>query len=135
MQHHDHRTAVALDKHLDAVDLGGAQFSRLTLDCHGQRSKISFMERPSLAAMSVPADDTAEFLRAELAAFVEVSKRDRPTAWRRVEQLQRVCRSESPAAAGPALAAKAFEPSERASSGVTMDSGARASAWRKETLR
>lgn len=128
MQHQHHRTVVAVDVDLHAVDLAGARFTSRTLDCHSPRSKIFFMERPSLAAMSVPTD-AAEFLHAELAAFVEVSKRDRPTAWRRVEQLQRVCRSESPAtAAGPALAAKAFEPSERASSGVTTGSEARSSA-------
>ncbi len=89
------------------------------------------MERPSLAAMSVPADDddTAELRRAELAAFVVVSKRDRPTAWLRVEHLKRVCRSESrAAAASAALADKAFELSERASSGVTTGSEARSSA-------
>ena len=59
------------------------------------------MEDPSLAAQSIGAD-VSEFIRAELEAFVELSRRVRPAAWARVEQLQRVCRTESPATAAGA---------------------------------
>ena len=58
--------------------------------------KISAMESPTLAAMAVSAE-SSEFFQAELQAFVETSKRQRPRAWARVEQLQRACQSESPA--------------------------------------
>jgi|NGEPerStandDraft_6_1074524.scaffolds.fasta_scaffold14802_3 hypothetical protein len=54
------------------------------------------MESPTLAAQAVPAD-VSEFFRAELDAFVAMHKRLRPTSWARVEKLQQVCRSESPA--------------------------------------
>ena len=54
------------------------------------------MESPTLAAEAVPAD-VSEFFRAELDAFVAMHKRLRPTSWARVEKLQQVCRSESPA--------------------------------------
>jgi hypothetical protein len=53
------------------------------------------MESPSLARHSVSAD-VSEFARAELEAFVACCRRERPAAWARVEQLQRVCRVESP---------------------------------------
>jgi hypothetical protein len=54
------------------------------------------MESPTLAAQSVPAD-VSEFFRAELEAFVAISRRLRPASWARVEILQQVCRIESPA--------------------------------------
>jgi hypothetical protein len=54
------------------------------------------MESPTLARQSVSAD-VSEFFRAELDAFVGMNRRERPTAWARVEQLQQVCRCESPA--------------------------------------
>ena len=54
------------------------------------------MERPTLALQSVSAD-LSEFGRVELEAFVATSKRQRPSAWARVEQLQEACRRESPA--------------------------------------
>jgi hypothetical protein len=38
----------------------------------------------------------SEFARAELEAFVDSSKQQRPYAWSRVEQLQQACRRESP---------------------------------------
>ena len=53
------------------------------------------MESPTLARQSVSAD-LSEFARAELEAFVAQCKRDRPAAWARVEQLQRVCREATP---------------------------------------
>ena len=56
------------------------------------------MESPILTGESVSAD-VSEFFRAELEAFVAMSKRQRPAAWLRVEQLQRACRCESPTAA------------------------------------
>lgn len=56
------------------------------------------MQSLLLAAGSVPAE-TSEFFRAELEAFIAMAKSERPAAWRRVEQLQRVCRNESPATA------------------------------------
>ncbi len=86
------------------------------------------MQSLSLAAGSVPAE-TSEFFRAELEAFAAMARRDRPGAWRRVEQLQRVCRSDSPAtAAGRDLYAKTFEPAEGASAAVAADSEAQSSA-------
>jgi hypothetical protein len=54
------------------------------------------MESPIRVAQSVPAD-VSEFFRAEFGAFVAMQKRERPTTWARVEKLQQVCRSESPA--------------------------------------
>jgi hypothetical protein len=54
------------------------------------------MESPTLARQSVSAD-LSEFARLELEAFVAMSKRQRPAAWSRVEQLQQACRRESPA--------------------------------------
>ena len=59
------------------------------------RHKIRRMESPTLARQSVSAD-VSEFARAELEAFVAYCKRHRPAAWARVEQLQRICRQESP---------------------------------------
>jgi hypothetical protein len=56
------------------------------------------MESLTLAARSVSAD-VSEFFCAELEAFVATSKRQRPIAWARVEELQQVCRRESPATA------------------------------------
>ncbi len=56
------------------------------------------MESPTLARQSVSAD-VSEFARAELEAFVAASKRQRPLAWSRVDQLQEACRRESPATA------------------------------------
>jgi len=53
------------------------------------------MESPTLARQSVSAD-LSEFARAELEAFVAQCKRERPAAWARVEQLQRVCRAATP---------------------------------------
>ena len=53
------------------------------------------MESPTLARQSVSAD-LSEFARAELEAFVAQCKRERPAAWARVEQLQRVCRAVTP---------------------------------------
>jgi hypothetical protein len=38
----------------------------------------------------------SEFFRAELEAFIAMSRRLRPTSWARVEKLQQVCRIESP---------------------------------------
>ncbi len=58
--------------------------------------KMPFMERPTLARQSVPAD-VSEFARAELEAFAAMSRISRPQAWARVESLQAVCRAESPA--------------------------------------
>jgi hypothetical protein len=60
------------------------------------RPNIRGMESPILAAQSVPAD-VSEFFRAELEAFIAMSRRLRPTSWARVEKLQQVCRIESPA--------------------------------------
>jgi hypothetical protein len=54
------------------------------------------MESPTLVRQSVSAD-VSEFARAELDAFVATNRRQRPGAWARVEQLQQVCRRESPA--------------------------------------
>ena len=56
------------------------------------------MESPTLARQSVSAD-VSEFARAELEAFVATIKRQRPSAWSRVEQLQQAGRRESPATA------------------------------------
>ena len=56
------------------------------------------MESPTLARQSVSAE-LSEFARAELEAFVTTMKRQRPSAWLRVEQLQEACRRESPATA------------------------------------
>ena len=56
------------------------------------------MESPTLARQSVCAE-VSEFARVELEAFVATSKRLRPSAWSRVEQLQQACRRESPATA------------------------------------
>jgi hypothetical protein len=56
------------------------------------------MESPTLARQSVSAD-VSEFARAELDAFVATSKRQRPSAWLRVEQMQEACRRECPATA------------------------------------
>jgi hypothetical protein len=53
------------------------------------------MESPTLARQSVGAG-MSEFARAELKAFVALSKRERPYAWSLVMQLQRACRRESP---------------------------------------
>ncbi len=58
--------------------------------------KIPLMESPTLAAIAVSAK-SSEFFRTELEAFVETSKRQRPKAWARVEQLKRTCQTESPA--------------------------------------
>ena len=60
--------------------------------------KIHRMESPTLALQSVSAD-LSEFGRVELEAFVATSKRQRPCAWARVEQLQEACRRESLATA------------------------------------
>ena len=68
-----------------------------TFQTHGWRT-IRPMESPTLARQSVSAD-VSEFARAELEAFVAASKRQRPSAWSRVEQLQQACRRESPATA------------------------------------
>jgi hypothetical protein len=54
------------------------------------------MESLTLARQLVSAD-VSEFFRAELEAFVAASRWQRPSAWSRVEQLQRACRRESPA--------------------------------------
>ncbi len=56
------------------------------------------MKSPTLARHPVGAD-TSEFARAELKAFVALSKRERPYAWSLVNQLQRACRRESLATA------------------------------------
>jgi hypothetical protein len=56
------------------------------------------VESPTLARQSVSAD-VSQFARAELEAFVALSKRQRPYAWSLVKQLQRACRRESPATA------------------------------------
>lgn len=56
------------------------------------------MESPTLARQSVPAN-VSEFARAELEAFVAMSRCTRPLAWARVETLQAVCRAEAPATA------------------------------------
>ena len=86
------------------------------------------MQSLSLAAGSVPAE-TSEFFRAELEAFAAMARRDRPAAWRRVEQLQRFCRLESPAtASGRDFAARTFEQAEGASDKVIRDSDARSTA-------
>jgi hypothetical protein len=53
------------------------------------------MQCPSLAEPSVSAD-VSEFARAELEAFVALRRREDPVAWARIEQLQQVCRRESP---------------------------------------
>ena len=53
------------------------------------------MESPTLARQSV-STDVSEFARAELEAFVAQCKRERPAAWARVEELQRVCRAAMP---------------------------------------
>ena len=68
----------------------------MTLARHVARFKISVMASPTLPAMAVSAE-VSEFYQTELEAFVETSKRQRPKAWARVEQLQRACQSESPA--------------------------------------
>ena len=62
------------------------------------RPRISVMESATLAKQSVPAE-TSEFFRAELAAFVTMKWRLRPTAWARVEALKRACWRDSPATA------------------------------------
>lgn len=54
------------------------------------------MESSTLARQLVSAD-VSEFARVELGAFVATSKRERPSAWARVEQLQEACRREAPA--------------------------------------
>lgn len=56
------------------------------------------MESAALARQSVAAD-VSEFARAELEAFVVLSRRRCPAAWTRVEQLQQACRRESPTTA------------------------------------
>ncbi len=56
------------------------------------------MESPSFARQSVAAD-VSEFAQAELEAFVTARKRQRPSAWSRVEQLQQAGWSVSPATA------------------------------------
>ena len=61
------------------------------------------MESPTLARQSVSAD-VSEFARAELEAFVARCKRERPAAWARVEQLQRVCRAAAPVRGDQAVA-------------------------------
>ncbi len=67
------------------------------------------MESPTLAAMAVSAE-SSEFFQTELEAFVETSKRQRPKAWARVEQLKRACQSESPATlAGAERSARVLE--------------------------
>jgi hypothetical protein len=62
------------------------------------RRKIRSMESPTLAGQAVSAE-VSEFARIELAAFVATSKRQRPSAWSRVDQLRQACRRESPATA------------------------------------
>ncbi len=59
---------------------------------------MGMMESVSLVEQSVSAD-VSEFARAELEAFVALSRRLRPDAWSRVERLQRTCRLESPSTA------------------------------------
>ena len=67
------------------------------------------MESPTLAAMAATAK-SSEFFRTELKAFVETSKRQRPKAWARVEQLKRACQTESPAnLAGAERSARVLE--------------------------
>ena len=56
------------------------------------------MESSTLTRQSVSAD-VSEFARAELEAFVAMSRCTRPQAWARVETLQLVCRAESPTTA------------------------------------
>ena len=53
------------------------------------------MQCPTLAERSVSAD-VSEFARAELEAFVALRRRQNPAAWARIEQLQQLCRRESP---------------------------------------
>lgn len=53
------------------------------------------MQSPSVAEPPVSAD-VSEFARAELEAFVALNRRQRPAAWARIEQLQQLCRRESP---------------------------------------
>lgn len=53
------------------------------------------VQSPSLAEPSVSAD-VSEFARAELESFVALNRRQRPVAWARIEQLQQLCRRESP---------------------------------------
>lgn len=55
------------------------------------------MESASLARHYVAAD-VSEFAQGELEAFVAARRRQRPSAWSRVEQLQEACRRESPEA-------------------------------------
>ena len=61
------------------------------------------MESPTLARQSVGAD-MSEFAQAELEAFVAHCKRERPAAWARVEQLQRLCRAATPIRSAEPLA-------------------------------
>ena len=56
------------------------------------------MKSPALAQQRVSAE-IAQPSRAELEAFVAMSKRQRPFAWSRVERLQEACRRESLAVA------------------------------------
>ena len=56
------------------------------------------MQSRSLAEPSVSAD-VSEYARAELEAFVALNRRQHPVAWVRIEQLQQLCRRESPATA------------------------------------
>ena len=69
-----------------------------TFPTHGRR-KIRRLESPTLARQSVTAA-LSEFGRAELEAFVATVKRQRPSAWSRVEQLQQACRREGVAGDG-----------------------------------
>jgi len=67
------------------------------------------MESPTLARQPVSAD-VSEFARTELEAFVAHRKRERPAAWARVEQLQRVCRAAAPITSAEPLAEPLPEP-------------------------
>ena len=66
------------------------------------------MPRQSVSA------DLSEFGRAELEAFVVTMKRQRPSAWSRVEQLQQACRRESPATAAGLSRAERVLPEQSA---------------------
>jgi len=54
------------------------------------------MESRALARQSVTAE-VSEFYRAELEAFVDLSRHARPHAWALVEKLQNACLASSPA--------------------------------------
>ena len=53
------------------------------------------VQSPTFAEPSASAN-VSEFARAELEAFVALNRRQRPAAWARIEQLQQLCRRESP---------------------------------------